>query len=90
MDQRDKDLELRERALNDKTGNNNTMSQKKLNGNSISKEQLIQHLEDLYLNNPDEFDKSLDKIKDSDLDLYSYCLDSLGMEEGEDEEEEQQ
>jgi hypothetical protein len=85
MAQRDKDLELRERALNDKTGNK--MIQKKINGNHFSKENLISHLEDLYLNNPEEFEKSLDKIQQTDPDLYNYCLQSLGLEETEEEEE---
>ena len=84
MNQRDKDLQLREQAMNIKSGK--TTIKNNMIPKNINKDQMLNYLENLSIEDPEEFEKSLDDLKESDLDMYCYCLDKLGLEEETEEE----
>jgi len=76
--QRDKQLELKEKELNIKSGHR-TMSKK----TKVNPDKVVKELEALYDKDENLFNKALDELEDKDPNLYQYCCNALGIEDNE-------
>jgi hypothetical protein len=84
FNQRNKQIELKEKELNFKQGikNKTTMP-------SNNPDQVVKRLEHLYYNDPIQFDNELDEMQNKDPELYSYVCEKLQLIEDEGGEEQE-
>lgn len=81
MEMTDNKIKLRNREL-DLSENGGTFKRKKIINNQ---DKILAKMEDLYENDPDSFELTLDELEKKDPKLYSFICEKMNLEEEEEE-----
>jgi hypothetical protein len=81
LDNKDREISLKERSINKVPLKKTSMPKKD------PREEMVDYIDELLDSNPEKANEELDKLEESNLELYNYVVDELGLSEEETEEE---